>query len=1101
MKEYPVKQPNEGSVNSGYVKNDKKIVIKKDCSLGLLEKQIAENLNGKELWGDLDLSVEDYESLKYRLRTVLANYEKNIRGLGKQYSNVITTYLVFLARYEYDRNFWGLVQEGLDVPMDPSKQADIGRIALETFARKGFRFDEIENATRKYVEPILFEAGLPPESCWNDLFYVLDAESDNTFDPQLFIDDLVESRSYQIRKPMKRFLERFNGDRAIDFLLGIHDAMQEVDQGLVSDSAYCKRYHIWKEQERDADRIRERKKRENQSRPYLRFDDGKKGLCMILPRFIVQDEWVETVRWEIQGDDGLITEQRLSVFGDEGRRYTETIGVSVRPSHRYTVKAFDADSPEEKVTAMITWEDIEGVPLNGVCLFNASGRRVGTTYLPVPYSIAVYAEGTNIEPLRQVDIEPQYYPNNSADYHVVAIKPLGNTASIEIHESGKNKTLSVRPKVELSFDTDRNKNKTLFSLPVESGLFCQIPEILVSVEEGIDTGGFELRIGKEMIPLTAEFEDGTASVALDGCALPVFDHYGYYSVRLYKQGSFIKQIEFCLTPFIKSDYTGVLSWPEWRDRESLERIVFEKKDRWQLEFEGVETHISDDKYIIECPPRLSILKGKLSSTETIGNMFSCRFALPLKPFEIELVEAETTESRLITGTVEHFGQKEFLENHQWIRLTCYGAYKNREYQIRLQNINGTEQKKIVKLSLSGSINIELSGFYDTLRTCPLPARFELSDESGEKTIPLLTISDMEQYKRVLFAREYLIVYAEDDVLDISVKRFGMDQREYCLERSKILSDGAQAFWFHDAPDGLYTITSGNQKEDFFDYESSVLLSDSTNTVFLNRKSQTPPMEGFSNWLRQLVTDIINPKNRSNLSKSLSYTMRNALAGFNRVQLFDEDYEYLIALAYFVEAKCSKQKKKEIRECMRAVSRHILDGKQRTQLVRILSRLHCSQSIFDTCFNEYGLLLGEVDRDHAREYAEIVEPFSSQIAIQTLMDADCPIQETLGKSGFRHLIGNDAIKELLQVPSETEPEIILKEQRRFLREERPNKVRVQLSKEISGEWEPIQNMVQDTWGRTTRGLRLRTDLKPDVGVYFGGIRFVDQYVNWYMRSHS
>ena len=99
------------------------------------------------------------------------------------------------------------------------------------------------------------------------------------------------------------------------------------------------------------------------------------------------------------------------------------------------------------------------------------------------------------------------------------------------------------------------------------------------------------------------------------------------------------------------------------------------------------------------------------------------------------------------------------------------------------------------------------------------------------------------------------------------------------------------------------------------------------------------------------------------------------------ELDRHDYERLAALAYFVDSKCIDAKKESIRKCMNEVSRSVLNGELRLELIRLLSNLNCSQAIFDICLQEYNLLLFERGSDDAKELAEKLENNSTEITIK------------------------------------------------------------------------------------------------------------------------
>ena len=100
--------------------------------------------------------------------------------------------------------------------------------------------------------------------------------------------------------------------------------------------------------------------------------------------------------------------------------------------------------------------------------------------------------------------------------------------------------------------------------------------------------------------------------------------------------------------------------------------------------------------------------------------------------------------------------------------------------------------------------------------------------------------------------------------------------------------------------------------------------------------------------------------------------------------------------------------------------------------------------------------------------------------------------------FRDLIGRDSVKQLLDVPKEEDPEIIAEEQKKFIRGIAGSKVRINLTNEISGNEEAIQGMIgYDKKHNPIFDL----SKKPDYGIYFAKIKYVDQYVNWYKNTHN
>lgn len=80
-----------------------------NMALSAIEKWLDKEVRGKELWGDIPFLENDYELLRERLSTVLEHDGITMDYVCKHYPCSITTFLVFLMRYKYNTNFWGLV--------------------------------------------------------------------------------------------------------------------------------------------------------------------------------------------------------------------------------------------------------------------------------------------------------------------------------------------------------------------------------------------------------------------------------------------------------------------------------------------------------------------------------------------------------------------------------------------------------------------------------------------------------------------------------------------------------------------------------------------------------------------------------------------------------------------------------------------------------------------------------------------------------------------------------------------------------------------------------------------------------------------------------
>lgn len=1075
--------------------------LTKDLSLKLMEKIISEEIKGKELWGDIAISEEEYENIRDRIKAILENSSLTITDLCIIYPISITTFMVFLMRYKYDTNFWGLVREELNIPICGPIESEIGSCVRSTFTKNKFDYSDVKDERRINMEPILYEAGLPPESCLDDLFYVLKYDSHSIFDPRLIIEDLIDMRSYHIRKPMLRFLKRFQNDRALEFVLEVRDAMLCVDQRRSGNSRYIGKYTDWKAEEKTCGRGNRRKKQEFQTRPYLSFENGKRGLCMVLPHTILANEWIDDVAWVIACSDGTEIRKKMTVFGDEGRRFVQSVEIPVCVANEYCISLVDEESIEESV--IIEWT-ILGVGNDGILFFNSNGRIVTSNYLQLPYGIMLLGKNVKLLECKHVNSVYQSYPTDRENFRIVSLEPLGRDAEVKYFAVGESVTLKARPQVNISFE-----GRLLFSMPNDGKfrLFTEIPDLDISIDEMAFTDGLNLRIGKEVVDISNIFEAGNAHIQLKKYDDNIFIQYGTYSIRLYQHDSFLRQAEFSYVPKIKTTYSAIMRWPEMNERKSKRIFKFERMDDWQLEFDECVVYSNKENYVVECPEGMGVVYGRIKSADTDNN-YVCSFELPINPLAVEVISSDGEFQETITNRVVRLGLSDIDMKEYWISMESFGKYKNSHYSVKLHSANGIEQEESICLSKDGGGNLNLACFYDSLRACPLPAQLELwCDDSEEKVLPLIVISDtVELNKRPSFVsgknKDFISLSINDDERDLVVKRFGVKQIEYHLQysTSKLSNTGERRGYPLEERlvDGIYIIESNKQQGDFiFEDEGNFEITNGKNILYISAREKGTPIKDFKSWIDQLIRDIIQAGITSDIRQLKAYNLLGKLSELPTDGIGIEEYEKMTALAFFANSKCVDVKKNSIYECMREISEKVLDARKRLEIIRVLADVNCPQEVFDLCLDIYNLLLFEPGAADSKSLAGKIENNSTELSLLLLMGIDAPLRDTIYRDKYRELIGRESIKALLSVPGEKDVLMIAEEQKRFLREQSPCRVKINLTNEISGYMKPIQEMLEVTY----KSIVFNKSKKPDFGLYFDRIRYVDQYVNWYSLSHN
>ena len=1072
--------------------------ITTDQNLQEIEALIRDEVSACEFWGNLDLSMDEFEVLGDCIRSFFTRTSANVELLCKSFPHCITTYMVFFAVYKYNANFWGALADDLGTSIPQPQQESLGACARRMFNKYSMDYSDSKDETRVNIAPIVYEACIPPDSSLEDLFYILSYDTYRSFDPQLIIDDLIEMRSYAIRKPLLRFFKRFKNDRAIDYLLEVYDAILSAEQKSSIHSRYTDSYHEWKQTERSKAGVSRRKDKEHQSRPYLFFDEGRNGLSIMLPRIVVESEWIDTAKWIIATKNGFSRTIECNVFGDEGRRYTDVLTVSVPPEEQYIVKLQDSEVFDDK--PMKQWE-ILGIPSDKPIWFNNNGRQVNANYILNPYGILILPSSMKIS-TQEVSIEEQCYPHKTDSYRIVSVAPLGSSAKLSLDGQGKHFELLSKPQINMEL-----RGKHLFGVK-DSNLYTEIPELSIEVEGAVNRDSLDLHIANSTYPVVLTGDATT--INLINCSHGELERYGTYSIRLYQRGRFVKQIEFHYVPEIKSNYLPTLFWPTGRkELNDVKTLRFKRLQDWEMSFEGCNVNCDEENYTVDVPSSVGAISIDLQS-QSDDFAFRCNFVLPVNPFEYDLLslsgEVIEKSSRLYRADMKNLTDEEL-----WFSIRTYGEFSKKGYKIALRTVNGIDQEEPIRLNNKGAGNINLSAFYDTIRNSPLPLEIILiCDDNDGEAISIVYVSETNSFANPVKARigetkDYVLIDVEDDNKDIDVLRFGFNKHTVHLryEESKLSKTGLlRGYPFPDRlTEGIYFV-SGEKKEAFFDIEDDSFSFDVRNNIMHVRcPKEDKRITTSKHLLDYIFNEVLNKSTGDELKESQAFqimTNPSMLSKIQIVQMDDVDIERLVAIAYIANSKSERYKKELLSTLMRNISVSLMKRGDRYRIIELLTELDSPQEVFDTCLRDYSLLLVYSDNPERQVLAGKVEKYSPELSMILMMSTDGSIRNCMWREKYIEIIGKDAIKHLLSVPSAENADEVNLGMKKFLREEKDNGVEINLDAQIAGNVEAIQDMIgYDKWLNPTFDI----SKKPDYGIYFGRIKYVDQYVNWYKNTHD
>lgn len=1063
-------------------------------SLRNMDTTIKENAQNIRFWGELELSKESLDVLKNRIKILLGK-GLSFKQLFIQYPYAMVSYVVFLTKYKYRDDFWGMISAEIDIDKpNPVEQIQIGKMILKVFDSYGLDYSAAKESSRKYVDPILYEVGIPPESNFGDLFYIFKYGLMSNVEPQILIDEIT-SKSYGIHKPLLHFFSNMPEDHVINFVLDIQDAYLAAAQTGDFSNKYSGAVSEWLEQDKVKPNYRVKKQDEHvEVKPYFFFDNGKKGLCIVLPRQDMTEEWVESGKWTISGDNGFCIEKECCVLGAEEKRFIEQTVVSVKPSGSYALKFEYNDGFENHLTQY----EIKGIELDGYLYFDSTGRRSNQRYLRSPYGIVIYSAAHKTES-NGIERDIQVYPLSDNAYSIEQITPLTVDAQFVIYTNREEICLQMKPQIMASLS-----GRTLFEtefVDSEIPLFLEIPRLHLNFEGFNSTEGVELRAGRKSTIVSDLILEGENIVDIS-------DHfdkedYGIHSIRIYQFNRFVKQVRFCLIPDFKSNYSNNLKWIDGRSnlKSELEKLIVRKVDGWQIEFANANVQDSLDKYEVRIPYREGVLSGTVISQQD-NLRLSVEFKLPICAYRYELISNnEISEKCNLT---------DFLQGNPWLSVSFYGDYKKHIYAVELVSANGVEQRKEIKLTSNGSANVDLNVFRDTLQAVPLPVKIRVSNVDREESFDVILVDEVVKFRyrpKYIRSSNCIAIKDEDINQNATLEKYHDDFKlPLIYDKSEVNNNGVRLFLIPDGTmfsSGYYRIVRESNEDELFAAADDFEITLQPDQFYATLRNQKDPIKSFSEWLEQFIYDLIrfrSIKKIEELRTSESYRCRKSIAKFEGTVLSDNDIENLVLLGNILECKITKAHKAIVSEIMTMISEFIISNEDRFRIVARLAETGASDIAFSLCKNNYDLLLLEIPKNitdiYVKKLAAVLKPVSIILALQVLLKGNVPIRETFGSAAYRDVIGQDAIIEIMTT---NEPEEKKTEDRKhFLLEDGLSHVHIALNSNISG-INNLYEMADEKKLRTGKVYLDKTKI-PEIGTYFLGTRYIDLFVNWYIRNH-
>ncbi len=1058
-----------------------------------MDSMIKDVIRNYDFWGQLDISRDELEKIRERMSVFLG------RGIlfeefFKQYPYVTVTYIVFLCKFQYNGDFWGMISDEVGIEkIAGGEQSRIGRMILSTFKKNGFDFSGVHDNARIYVDTVLYEIGEPPESNLRDLFYIFKYGSMGNADPQLLIDQIT-SESYGVHKPLLHFFQDSPEDISTNFVLDIQDAYLSALQTDDLSGKYARAYSEWVELDKEKAKSRNAKDDEKvEVRPRFLFDNGKKGLCIVLPRQDMEEEWVETANWVIEGDENFSDSKECYVQGSEGKRYTEQIIVQVKPCESYKIY-FEYDDGFDKHTVLY---ELKGIGSGQFFYFNSNGNRISPSYLRSPYAVILYSKDCQIK-TENVLRDIQNYPLLTTNYVAEQISPIYTDSQVVIDTGTDTVILRMKPQLATSLSGKRLFNSEYIESEVP--IFTEIPELHLTFDGFASAENVEIRIGD--VTLEAKNLDVEYENIVDISNAFEREIYGIVSARIYQFSRFIKQVRFCILPEFYTTFDTDLSWPLHRVKAGMVRFSIQKVADWDIKFKNASIQDITEKYVVSVPYSEGVLQGTVVSTRDDLHL-SVDFEMPICAFKAELVSSNEL--------AEKCDLDDFLNGNPWESISFYGPYIKDEYEVLLQSVDGIEQRKQIKLSSNGAVNVDLNVFRDTIQASPLPVKLSIYNRDTEDEFDLLLIDEVVKFKkRPAYAKKRNAVGIWDDDVksDVFIEKYGDEYFSLELKYSDTVVNeaGWRVFSLEDFDKllpGYYRVVRESSVDDLFMMEERFTITMATDQFFVMSKDKVTPVDSFSTWLETAVSEILKHRKHKQLQElkgSDWYLQRGLIIEYENESLSDSDILNLVILGSMIDAKISSAHKDIINDLMKMISLLVLSDVSRYRIIEKLIDVKANDFVFDKCIKNYALMTFDhpngVSRDEVRNLAGEVKRFSTKLALVMLMKLEVPIKETLGNPTYRDTIGVDGITSMMETnaPEEKRNE----DRKHFLLEDGQSTVHISIPVEMSG----INQFYEMIDQKKTRFDHIYLDKKkiPDTGIYLNGNRYTDLFVNWYIRNH-
>ena len=856
-------------------------MIRTNWDIGVIEYTLKEHIGNCEIWGDLDLSIDEYRNIMNRIIGILGHQPTalEVKNLFIKYPVTMVSDIINFVLFEFDNNdFWSSWANRFNASLAANNQTEIGSMVREIF--KKYSFEIIEDGGFTYVTPILCQAGIPC-ACYNKIFDILESTLNSPyFATRELVDELRGYRKYLIDAPVERYF-RLHTERAIDLITGLREMMHSLG-GVSSfdndslpyfagvETRIIKQYVEWRA-ENKCRGYKGRKSEQYFNPPKLVYDTCK-GICLFLPGQVLRQDMIYKLQWKITCNDCVETITEFSqVYNIEGRNCTNEKYVPVDFANFYTIELFDADDTSKLLTS--AWR-VGGINEdNPVLVFNELGALLSQKFISRKGTIIVFhSEQTNISDKQGVqELISIDLPKSWSNARAFKVYPAEKRASITLNICGEKTKIECKH----NFDFEFMQSGTLFGEKFstrEMPVFVKFPIVEISgdVDEYnksiFDNWQVSIIHRLSNIKHTVMLSEIGIMQYCDCVRFSLADYaneyyeglYGPYEIKIY-DGKTRRDLPFYISPAI--EYSGIIEniseeMPLFRQKAGF---YFKNIDTVDVEFEnGVKVISASTRGIgwnkAFTESRGAFINGQIGF-EYAGNKYKIPFKKTVRKLQWQFWNE-------IKNELEEYGTKLFYSNQmkdeRWRLALHFTNVKETSefYQIVLESSSGEPlQSKDLAIDGEGNCIVTMNLFRDTIMAHRLPQRLMLHLSNGNDDLPPICLAVIRNFvelhnPKFTVSKERPIIYWDkgNDLTGkklklISLSGSELEMLEYPLDDMKTFKNKVGII--HEGiiirkilPDGAYRIDVIEDEDEIFfedDIQNTVCTFDKERILYVNGK--------------------------------------------------------------------------------------------------------------------------------------------------------------------------------------------------------------------------------------------------------------------------